>query len=74
MYVCICNAINCRTVRSLVDDGASTVGAVFRAKGCTVRCGRCVSTMRDMIDGHRAANSCDAAPSPDRVGYPVAAE
>lgn len=73
MYVCICNAINCRTVRSLVDGGASNVGAVFRAKGCTVRCGRCVSAMRDMIDGHRAANAqtCDAV-SP--VSYPVAAE
>lgn len=78
MYVCICNAINCRTVRRLVDEGAGTVGAVFKAQGCAVRCGRCVSSMRDMIHEHGAARAdahAHAANDP-RTGdaLPLAAE
>lgn len=52
MYVCVCNAINCRTVRSAVGEGARSVSEVFRSAGKRPQCGRCVDTMRDMISEH----------------------
>ncbi|ACJ00785.1 (2Fe-2S)-binding protein [Rhodospirillum centenum] len=65
MYVCVCNAINCRTVKRCVDDGAASIGGVFKATGKTPQCGRCFSTMREMIAER-------IAPAPDALA--VAAE
>lgn len=49
MYVCICNAINCKSVRRSVDDGAASVAGVFKACGKTPQCGRCFTTIREMV-------------------------
>ncbi|MFV3131025.1 (2Fe-2S)-binding protein [Niveispirillum sp. KHB5.9] len=57
MYVCICNAINCKTVRKSVNDGAGSVASVFKSCGKTPQCGRCFTTIRDMVGESRAANS-----------------
>ncbi|MDZ5650378.1 (2Fe-2S)-binding protein [Nitrospirillum sp. BR 11828] len=59
MYVCVCNAINCRTVRTHVGAGAQSVGAVFKAQGCAPRCGKCFDTMREMIQEGQTANSSE---------------
>ncbi|MBB6250674.1 (2Fe-2S)-binding protein [Nitrospirillum iridis] len=59
MYVCVCNAINCRTVRTHIGAGAQSVGAVFKAQGCSPRCGRCFDTMREMIDEGKGANTSE---------------
>ena len=58
MYVCICNAINCKTVRHSVNSGAGSVAGVFKACGKTPQCGRCFSTIREMVGEGRPANSC----------------
>jgi bacterioferritin-associated ferredoxin len=58
MYVCVCNAINCRTVRQAVGEGARTVSAVFRSTGKAAQCGRCTATMRDMIAEAEMAAAC----------------
>lgn len=57
MYVCICNAINCKTVRRTVEDGASSIASVFKACGKTPQCGRCFTTIKEMVG--------DAAPGND---------
>jgi len=63
MYVCICNAINCRTVRRTVDEGAANVSGVFKSLAKTPQCGRCFSTMRDIIAEQRGTvTPCSATP------------
>ena len=50
MYVCICNALNTRTVTQAIDDGAATVGQVYKACGAVPQCGKCKCTIREMLD------------------------
>lgn len=59
MFVCVCNAINCRTVRAAAAGGADSVASVFRSTGKTPQCGRCFDTMRCMIRETQASQ--DAA-------------
>lgn len=56
MYVCVCNAINCKTVRRAAENGAGTVAGVFKSVGKTPQCGRCFTTMRGMIEEHAPAS------------------
>lgn len=49
MYVCVCNGIREKQVIKAVNEGASTVGRVFKAHGCKPECAQCVNCMRDMI-------------------------
>lgn len=63
MYVCICNAINCKTVRHSVNNGAGSIASVFKACGKTPQCGRCFTTIREMV-GETANTSTCAGLSP----------
>lgn len=54
MYVCICNAITDREVRTLVEQGSRTVGEVYRGLGCQPQCCKCVADMRRVIEGAEA--------------------
>jgi bacterioferritin-associated ferredoxin len=49
MYVCVCNALNTRTVTEAIDDGAETVGQVYRACGAVPQCGKCKDLIREML-------------------------
>lgn len=63
MYVCVCNAINCKSVRRTVEEGAASVAGVFKACGKSPQCGRCFTTIREMV-GEAAAHACnDMAPA-----------
>lgn len=50
MYICICNGIKDSQVRTAAQDGAGTVGQVFRAHGCKPDCAQCVGCMRDILE------------------------
>lgn len=71
MYVCICNALNSRTVNQAIDAGAETVGQVYKACGAVPQCGKCKCTIREMLDdraplsasAHHAAVSAPGAPA-----------
>ncbi len=52
MYVCICNAFTDRHVKEHVKDGAKTPACVFRARGCAPQCGKCIPTLREIVDEH----------------------
>lgn len=49
MYVCICNAISERHVRTAIADGATTVGKVYRACGSQPQCGRCKPSISELL-------------------------
>jgi bacterioferritin-associated ferredoxin len=50
MYLCICNALNETRVRAAVkENGASTLGDVYRSCGVKPGCGRCGEAIRDYV-------------------------
>lgn len=61
MYVCICNALNERRVRSALESGARTVSALYSQNGCRPQCGKCVPVMCRILSEHREASRHDAS-------------
>ena len=49
MIICVCNRINCRSVREAVDAGARSPKAVQAHHGCKINCGKCSTTIGEMI-------------------------
>lgn len=49
MIICVCNRINCRSVREAVESGARSPSAVQAHHGCKFNCGKCSTTIGEMI-------------------------
>ncbi len=49
MIVCVCNRINCRSVRAAVASGARSPKDVQAHHGCRFNCGKCSSEIGDII-------------------------
>jgi bacterioferritin-associated ferredoxin len=61
LYVCNCNGIREREARSAIAAGARRPAEVFKARGCTPKCAKCVCDMREMIaEAHEAAETAVA--------------
>jgi bacterioferritin-associated ferredoxin len=67
MIICSCNVLSDQAVRTAVSGEAAprTAGQVYGCLGCSPRCGRCVTTIRRIMD--EALGSCAAA-GPDGGG------
>lgn len=63
MYVCICNAITDRQVRSLADGSRKTVADVHRALGVRVQCGKCVRGIKDLVEKSAATVTATSIPA-----------
>jgi bacterioferritin-associated ferredoxin len=50
MYVCVCNAVTDRQIRSQSECTRGTVAEVYRALGIKLQCGKCVRTAKCIID------------------------
>lgn len=50
MYLCICNAITDRQARSNGAASGRSVAAFYRALGVKPKCGKCVPTVREILD------------------------
>lgn len=55
MIICICNHINCRSVRDAMDAGALSPHAVQAHHGCRFNCGKCSESISRMIAEHAPA-------------------
>lgn len=69
MYVCLCHGIRCRDVRAARGEGVCRAGEIFRQLEIKPQCGRCMATIRDMLEGE-----CEPAPVLSRRGHPKVAE
>jgi len=49
MYICLCNAITDRDLRTHSAQAGCSVAAVYRALGCQPQCGKCVPFVRQML-------------------------
>ncbi len=89
MYVCLCHPITDKQIKQTLVNGAQTTAAVFRHFGHKVQCGKCVPSVRAMVEEHRNTEhgkakcggdcgSCgcgEAKPSNDvQYAYGIAAE
>jgi bacterioferritin-associated ferredoxin len=55
VIVCSCNVISDHQVRSVTAEQAvRSTSEVYRCLGCTAACGRCVRTIRNIMDEVRA--------------------
>lgn len=66
MYACICNAFTDKLVDEAIDQGARTVGQVFRHADCKPQCGRCVEFLKEDIAERMRARGIDPADRPRR--------
>jgi bacterioferritin-associated ferredoxin len=55
MYVCLCNAFTDRQVKALAARAAGSAAAVYRCLGVRPKCGKCVPTVRQMLQALAAA-------------------
>jgi len=49
MYVCICNAVTDKMIRSAVAEGASTLDDLNRMTGCAGCCGSCAGIAEEVL-------------------------
>ena len=62
MYVCVCNAVTDRQIRSQSECTRGTVAEIYRALGIKLQCGKCIPTAKCIID-ELQPEARDAAPS-----------
>jgi bacterioferritin-associated ferredoxin len=53
MYVCLCNRITDRQVRTQAAGGNCTLGSVHSSLGISPKCGKCLPMMRDIVREHK---------------------
>jgi bacterioferritin-associated ferredoxin len=61
MIICSCNVLSDHAVRTAItgDTPPRTAGEVYGCLGCSPRCGRCVRTIRRIMD--EALGACPDA-------------
>ena len=62
MIVCLCEAVNDATLRSAIEDGATSVRALCKRTKAGSQCGMCVCDLKQMIKTSRASDSHAKAP------------
>jgi bacterioferritin-associated ferredoxin len=68
MIVCSCNVLSDHDVRSAVhpDGGnARSAGEVYGCLGCSAQCGRCVRTIKKIVNEALCPTSCGHAHAGD---------
>jgi len=55
MYLCICNAITDSQARSQCPASGCSVAAFYRTLGVTLKCGKCVPVLREILDAQSNA-------------------
>ncbi len=63
MYVCLCNAFTDRQVRAVCPGAGSSAAAVYCALGVRPKCGKCVPTVRQILDEVSSAVTPAAVPA-----------
>lgn len=64
MYICICNGITEREIRSCAEEGACSLRELEACLGVGSGCGRCKHEARRVLKEVRAEPRADLAASP----------
>lgn len=49
MYVCLCNQVTDREIRSAAESGISSMSALRKETGCAGNCGKCAPLAREIL-------------------------
>jgi bacterioferritin-associated ferredoxin len=52
MYVCLCNSITEKEIRTLAADGVADAEAAYARLGSEVNCGQCLDFAQMLLDQH----------------------
>ncbi|HJU15859.1 MAG TPA: (2Fe-2S)-binding protein [Stellaceae bacterium] len=58
MYICLCNALTDRQIRTQCEGEDTSVAMVYRALGATPQCGKCVPLVRQILRQSAEAPPC----------------
>ena len=50
VYICVCRAVNARTLKTAIDQGASTVAALQERLAVGTGCGQCLNHARQILE------------------------
>ncbi|TVR59846.1 MAG: hypothetical protein EA420_15230 [Candidatus Competibacteraceae bacterium] len=65
MYLCICKAVSDNQIRQAVAQGARTVGDVSVRLGAGTECGKCLDSIRELLDAVLTEPSTGVSPRPE---------
>ena len=75
MIVCSCNVLDDKAIRTAVKESAPrSAGQVYGCLGCSAQCGRCVRTIRQIMDKALADAQSEAVHACNRGCCPVGLE
>ncbi|HUM95920.1 MAG TPA: (2Fe-2S)-binding protein [Candidatus Competibacter sp.] len=64
MYLCVCKAISDQQIRQAVQEGDRTMGDLGIRFGIGIECGKCVDSVRELLESCLAAPPELAPPAP----------
>lgn len=64
MYICICNGVTEREIRSCAEEGVCTLRELEACLGVGAGCGRCRQAAKQVLKDARAGSRADMAASP----------
>lgn len=59
MYICLCNALTDRDIRTQCCQGGGSVSMVYRGLGCEPQCGKCVPMVRQLLRESTASSELE---------------
>ena len=66
MYICLCNAVTERDIRTCIKEGACSLSDLQQCLGVGTCCGRCAPSARQVLhelrgeSGRRKSGGCDS--------------
>lgn len=52
MYICVCNAIKDSQIKQALHEGKLSISELRQHLAFASRCGKCTSTLQDMLNEH----------------------
>ena len=74
MYVCICNAVTDKQIRSEVRQGCTSLRELSCRTGCATTCGKCARMAREILvdEMQRVGNEQERPAALSSLGHPAA--
>ena len=69
MYVCICNAITDKQIRTAAEAGATDLWGLQEALGVATKCGSCKQTASEILAEYRRLPAAEARPGGEPEVY-----
>lgn len=58
MYVCVCHALNDKSLEKLIDEGQNNMKKLMRCSGAGSDCGSCIGDVKKLLGQRDRENTC----------------